>query len=311
MNTYQKATQPTIYFIGVTTGKSSIMRVFPKWAKTLNLKDAVIKGFDFTPHSAPARYRECVEFIKNDPLSLGALVTTHKIDLYNSCKDLFEYMDPYAEQLGEISSISKRDGKLCGHAKDPISSGLALEAFVPKGFWKDYGGEVLLLGAGGASLAMTVYLTQERHGDNVPQRITIANRSLPRLESAKRLLAGLNPNVPIAYIHNPTAADNDKTMGALPPYSLVVNGTGLGKDAPGSPITDDGQFPDHGLVWEINYRGYLIFKDQAMGQKEQKHLTVEDGWTYFIHGWTQVIAEVFHIDLSERIPELSEIAKNA
>ena len=78
-----------------------------------------------------------------------------------------------------------------------------------------------------------------------------------------------------------------------------------------SPITDDGQFPDHGLVWEINYRGDLIFKDQAMGQKEQKHLTVEDGWTYFIHGWTQVIAEVFHIDLSERIPELSEIAKNA
>ena len=123
MNTYQKATQPTIYFIGVTTGKSSIMRVFPKWAKALNLKDAVIKGFDFTPHSAPARYRECVEFIKNDPLSLGALVTTHKIDLYNSCKDLFEYLDPYAEQLGEISSISKRDGKLCGHAKDPISSG--------------------------------------------------------------------------------------------------------------------------------------------------------------------------------------------
>ena len=34
------------------------------------------------------------EFIKNDPLSLGALVTTHKIDLYNSCKDLFEYFDP-------------------------------------------------------------------------------------------------------------------------------------------------------------------------------------------------------------------------
>ena len=29
MNTYQKATQPTIYFIGVTTGKSSIMRVSP------------------------------------------------------------------------------------------------------------------------------------------------------------------------------------------------------------------------------------------------------------------------------------------
>lgn len=311
MNIYQKATQPTIYFIGVTTGKSSIMRVFPKWAEALGLKDAVIKGFDFAPHSDPALYRECVEFIKNDPLSLGALVTTHKIDLYNSCKDLFEYMDPYAEQLGEISSISKKDGKLCGHAKDPISSGLALDAFVPENFWKDHGGEVLLLGAGGASLAMSVFFTQEGHKDNVPKKITIANRSVPRLESAKKLLADLNPNVPIAFVHNPTAADNDKTIAELPPYSLVVNGTGLGKDAPGSPITDDAQFPENGLVWEINYRGDLIFKDQALAQKEQKNLTVEDGWIYFIHGWTQVIAEVFHVELSHRIPELSEIAKNA
>ena len=29
---YRPATQPTLYFIGVTTGKSSIMRVFPAWA---------------------------------------------------------------------------------------------------------------------------------------------------------------------------------------------------------------------------------------------------------------------------------------
>ena len=92
MNNYEKATQPTIYFIGVTTGKSSIMKVFPRWAKALNLKDAVIKGIDFKPHSDPAAYREAVQFIKDDPLSLGALVTTHKIDVYNSCKDLFDYI---------------------------------------------------------------------------------------------------------------------------------------------------------------------------------------------------------------------------
>ena len=42
----QPATKPTIYFIGVTTGKSSIMRVFPKWAQALGL-DAEIKGIDF------------------------------------------------------------------------------------------------------------------------------------------------------------------------------------------------------------------------------------------------------------------------
>ena len=37
-NVYTPAAQPTIYFIGVTTGSSSIMKVFPKWAKALGLK---------------------------------------------------------------------------------------------------------------------------------------------------------------------------------------------------------------------------------------------------------------------------------
>ena len=99
MNTFVPAAQPTIYFIGVTTGSSSIMKVFPKWAKALHLDDAVIKGMDFTPHSDPQLYREAVEFIKNDPLSLGALVTTHKIDLFKACKDMFEYIDPFEEYL--------------------------------------------------------------------------------------------------------------------------------------------------------------------------------------------------------------------
>ena len=99
MNIYQKATQPTMYFIGVTTNSSSIMKVFPKWAEELGLKDAVIKGIDFKPHADPALYREAVSFIKEDPMSLGALVTTHKIDLYEACKDMFEYLDPFAVQL--------------------------------------------------------------------------------------------------------------------------------------------------------------------------------------------------------------------
>ena len=148
-----KATQPTMYFIGVTTGKSSILNVFPKWAEALGI-DAVIKGIDIQIHADPQDYIDCVEFIKNDPLSIGALVTTHKIDLYHAAIHLFDYVDPYAEKLEEISSISKRGDQFCCHAKDPISSGLALEAFVPKNFWKDHGGEVLILGAGGSSLAM-------------------------------------------------------------------------------------------------------------------------------------------------------------
>lgn len=310
MNDYTPATAPTMYFIGVTTSKSSIMHVFPKWSEAISL-NASIKGFDFVPHSPSEEYREAVEFIKRDNLSLGALVTTHKIDIYNSCKDLFDYLDPYAVQLGEISSISKRDGKLCGHAKDPISSGLALENFVPESYWKDYGGDVLLLGAGGSSLAMSLYLSQEKFGDNVPKRIIISNRSIPRLESAKEILSKLNPKVDFEFIHAPNPQDNDTILSSLKPHSLVVNATGLGKDAPGSPITEEGQFPRESLVWEINYRGNLIFMDQAKAQAAQKVLHIEDGWIYFIHGWTQVMEEVFHTSIKgELIDRLSAIAKS-
>ena len=307
----QPATKPTIYFIGVTTGKSSIMRVFPKWAEALGL-DADIKGIDFKPHSPAEDYREAVEFIKNDPLSLGALVTTHKIDLYNACKDLFEYLDPFALKLGEISSISKKDGQLRGHAKDPISSGLALEHFVPENYWKDYGGEVFLMGAGGAALAMSLYFGQRKGGDDIPGKIIISNRSKPRLESAKKILEGLNPKITFEYLHTPDPEDNDKILASLKPHSLIVNATGLGKDAPGSPLTDRCSFPKDSLVWEINYRGELVFMDQAKAQAEEKNLTIEDGWIYFIHGWTQVVAEVFHIDdMQSKVLMLSEVAKNA
>lgn len=311
MNLYEPAKQPTIYFIGVTTSHSSIMKVFPKWAEILGLKDAVIKGFDFPLHDSPEAYRQAVNFIKNDPLSLGALVTTHKIDLFHSCRDLFDFIDPYADQLGEVSSISKRNGMLCAHAKDPISSGLAMENFVPHGFFKERHGDVLLLGAGGSSLAMSVYLTQEKFKDNIPSHIILANRSKPRLEEAQRILKPLSSRTRFEFLHNPAPAYNDKTLSSLKPYSLIVNATGLGKDAPGSPLTNACCFPENSLVWEINYRGNLLFKEQAEVQSASKNLHVEDGWAYFIHGWTQVIAEVFHIDIdSSMLEKLSDAAKD-
>ena len=307
----QPATKPTIYFIGVTTWKSSIMRVFPKWAEALGL-DADIKGIDFKPHSPAEAYREAVEFIKNDPLSKGALVTTHKIDLFNACKDLFEYLDPFAIKLGEISSISKKEGKLCGHAKDPISSGLALEHFVPENYWKEHEGDVFLMGAGGAALAMSLYFGERKQGEDIPKKIIISNRSLPRLESAKRILDGLNPNITFEYLHTPVPEDNDKILASLKPYSLIVNATGLGKDAPGSPLSDQCVFPENSLVWEINYRGELLFMEQAKAQADTRHLYIEDGWIYFIHGWTQVVGEVFHIeDMEDKVMMLSEVAKKA
>lgn len=308
----EKATQPTMYFIGVTTTKSSIMKLFPLWAEALGLKNAVIKGIDIEIHAKPEVYREVVDFIKNDELSLGALVTTHKIDLYNAAKDMFEYLDPYAQMFGELSSISKKDGRLEGFAKDPISSGLSLDAFIPNNYFKDHGGEVFILGAGGSAIAITSYLYDtKRFGDNTPSKLIVGNRSLPRLEEIERLAKEINPTVPKEFHLTPQPEVSDEILKKLKPYSLIINATGLGKDRPGSPLTDNCEYPVNSLVWELNYRGELDFMHQASKQKDTKNLHVEDGWIYFIHGWTQVIAEVFHIDITGKVFDRCEkIANN-
>ena len=291
------ATQPTLYFIGVTTGKSSIMRVFPAWARHLGLESAEIKGMDFPIHAAPARYREAVAFIKADPLSMGALVTTHKIDLFEACRDLFDTIDPHAALMDETSCLSKQGGRLVCHAKDPISSGLALDGMLPAEHFARTGAEVLAMGAGGSTIALTWHLMRRERGRDVPSRIVVSDRSQPRLDAIRRIHAGLASDVPVDYVLAAETGRNDAVVAGLKPGSLVINATGLGKDRPGSPLTDAVRFPERGIVWDLNYRGDLVFLDQARGQRAERDLRIEDGWTYFIHGWTQVIAEVFHVDI--------------
>ncbi len=285
-------------FIGVTTGKSAIMRVFPAWVEHLGLGDVVMAGHDLPIHAEPERYRKVVSVIKSDPLDVGGLVTTHKIDLYEACRDLFDYVDPYAELCGETSCLSKRNGLLRAHAKDPISSGRSLDEFVPPGHWAETGGEALLFGAGGSNVAISLHLLTVRPPKDRPRRLVVVNRSQGRLASMRSVHERLDTTVPIEYIENSDPPVNDRLLAALPPASLVVNGTGMGKDIPGSPITDAATFPERGLVWELNYRGELDFLRQALRQQLACGLMVEDGWRYFIHGWTTVIEEVFQVEIN-------------
>lgn len=307
----EKATQPTMYFIGVTTGSSSIMKVFPEWAKALGLKDTIMKGIDIAIHEKKEVYREVVEFIKNDPLSMGALVTTHKIDLYNAASDLFDYLDPYAIQFGELSSISKLDGKLCGHAKDPITCGMAMEEFIPENYWKEHPeAGVFIMGAGGSAISMCSYYMRNAGKGNDPAKIVIANRSQPRLTEIQHINKGMNPaNIPTEYYLTPEPGQNDEVLAKMGRGSLIINATGLGKDRPGSPLTNAARFPEDAIVWELNYRGERLFMHQAEAQSESRGVQVNDGWMYFIYGWTQVIAEVFHTEiLGERLKEMDRIA---
>ncbi len=128
------------------------MKVFPLWMKELGRPEVKIEGVDLKIHDTAEAYRQAVAQIKFDPLSVGALVTTHKIDLLTASHDMFEYLDPYALICDEISSISKLDGRLEGHAKDPITAGLSLDAIIGKDYFGKTGGEILCFGAGGSVL---------------------------------------------------------------------------------------------------------------------------------------------------------------
>jgi shikimate dehydrogenase len=302
---------PTFYFIGVTTGKSSINKVFPLWMTVLGRPEVVLEGMDCKIHDDPEIYRQRVAQIKYDPQSVGALVTTHKIDLLTAARDMFDYLDPYAEITDEVSSISKLDGRLEGHAKDPITAGASLDAIIDKGYFGRTGGHVLSFGAGGSAIATLLHLINKKDKRDRPERFTFVNRSQGRLDHAREMVGGLKTDIQIDYIQNTDPTVNDGIMEKFPPYSIIINATGMGKDTPGSPISWNGKFPMNSISWEFNYRGELDYLHQSLAQVESRKVKVEDGWIYFVHGWTQVVAQVLHFDLTAPLfKKLNEAASS-
>ncbi|WP_293697036.1 shikimate dehydrogenase [uncultured Agrococcus sp.] len=291
-------------FIGVTTASSSIMKIFPAWAEELGLPTRTLEGIDIALDAPDAEFRAAVQGIKQDAEHRGALVTTHKMSMYAAAHDLFDGLDDFAEACGEVSSISKRDGRLLGHAKDPITATAALDELFPR---NGFGGsrEAIILGAGGAGLALSWGLAER---PDRPRRIVVTDTSEERLQHLLEVHA--ERGTPRTMLDVRGVEDTAAVLAAAPDGSLVVNASGLGKDRPGSPVPAGTLFPQRSTVWEFNYRGSLEFLQQAREQESSRELRVFDGWRYFIHGWTQVIGEVFDVEMTgERVDRLAEIAE--
>ena len=304
------ATAGYMGFIGVSTASSSIMPVFPRWADVLGLPTRALVGHDLPMDATPAQYRAMVEQIRDDPDHRGALVTTHKMNVYAAASDLFDELDPFAVSCSEISSISKRGDRLIGRAKDPLTVDLALNDFLPTDHFARTGAEVLILGAGGSGTALSWALAER---DDAPTRVTVAALTDDALDHLRAVHAQHGtPADLIRYVRTDSPADAAALVAAAPAGSLIVNATGLGKDRPGSPLPDDMVFPERAVVWEFNYRGSLEFLHQARAQEAARSLQVVDGWRYFIHGWSQVVADVFELDLTPQVVEqLAEAAEFA
>lgn len=294
-------------FVGVDTAGSSIMRVFPLWAEELGLPSGELRGFDI-PVDAPAEaYRAVVTAIRDDPEQAGALVTTHKMHVFDAANDLFDGFDSFALACREVSSVSKENGSLLGHAKDPITVGLSLESIIPTDYFATTDATVVCLGSGGSGTALSWYLA---HRDDKPRSVVITGRRQETLDHTRLIheRGGLDTTI-FDYRLVTSAEAADAVVAAAGDRAIVVNATGMGKDRPGSPLTDAVVFPQRSILWEFNYRGSLEFLAQARSREAADNLTVVDGWEYFIHGWSQAIAEVFHIPMdAARVERLAALA---
>jgi len=300
----------TFWFFGVTTAHSAMQRIYPLWMKELGI-DSALSGIDFPIDAPAADYRAAVARVKGDPDSVGGLITTHKLNVLSAAGDLIDGLDDSAALLHEVSCLHKVDGRLLGAALDDRTSWLALQSLVPEGFWEK-GGDLLLLGAGGASIATVLGIHRaDLAGLAVPARIRVTARSTDRLDELAALQREIGFRIPTTPIVTATAAEADAVVAGLPPHSVIVNATGMGKDRPGSPLTDAVRYPLDSIAWDMNYRGERPFLSQAAEQAEAQRLTVVDGWDYFVYSWTHVVGVVHGIDIEgPTFDRLSAIARS-
>jgi shikimate 5-dehydrogenase len=237
------------------------------------------------------------------------LVTTHKLNVLQAASDLFDELTAVAQLCQEVSCIYKRNGRLIAHATDPTCSGQAMQKFIPADHWMRHKADLLCLGAGGAAVAFITHFCTQTAPNHRPRRLILVDRHQTKLDNIATLIQRLpKSGVEFDLVLNSKSAVNDNLLAKLPPHSLVINATGMGKDLPGSPVTDDGRFPQNGLVWELNYRGERPFLHQAQAQATSRHLHVEDGWQYFLLSWSEIISKVFDVTSDQlTLQKLAEV----
>ncbi|HLJ68375.1 MAG TPA: shikimate dehydrogenase [Chloroflexota bacterium] len=307
----------TVLFVGVTTGQSIINRLFPRWMDEMGIA-ARIEGVDLPLDAGPHLYRAVVERIAGDGRIAGAVVTTHKLRLYEAAHDLFAGADPLATLCREVNGISKRGTELIAHALDPLSCRATLDTMLGAAYWIDHDADVLCLGTGGAATAVAVSLLCDLEAGcgelapsrAIPHRLLFVDIEEARLRGLRRVIETARPDAPVEYHNHESSAQNGALLQSLAPESLVINATGMGKDRPGSPLTSAATFPECAVVWDLNYRGRLTFLNQAGVQQRSRRLQVHDGWLLFLHGWTAALSVVLSCDMAgSMFPRLAAIAE--
>jgi len=132
------------------------------------MHNLVFKGYNY--NACYGRYLlEDGEKLREKFLELGLkginITVPHKEDAYRAC----DFLDEFAQKVGAVNTIVKRDGKLYGYNTDAPGFLKAISSFEPAK-------SVLFLGAGGTARSTSAILKDKGYD------VTILNRSKERLE---------------------------------------------------------------------------------------------------------------------------------
>jgi len=291
-----------VWFLGVSTAQSAIHRLLPAWRDELQV-NATVVGQDLPVGASAGAYMSFLDDLERDDRAIGAIVTVHKVGLLDAARMRFAAVEPVADLLGETNSVRCTGHGLEAYCRDGRALRRTLDETLDPGHW-DTGAEVLCFGVGGAARALLLATMTESVSGRSPQTerpsrpkiFHAAGRSQDRLTAFAVVAdaAGVPPEC--LRLHRMTSeADAAALVAELPASSLIVNATGLGKDAPGSPLPERATFPRGAIAWDFNYRGDLRFLDTAVAARVQ----AIDGWLYFLHGWTEALAPLLGRSLDD------------
>lgn len=296
------ASEPKLLFIGVTTEQSKVNLLFPAWQRCLN-ENLQLDCRNIPLRSEPKDYIEVICEIRESPTVInGALITSHKAAVFQHASQVFDRVTSTANMLREIGMVYWRNGELVGDANDPLATAMTCEHILNEcESWYSNSREAIILGGGGAGVALAHTLLSHRQFEC--SHITIAESEHARVVELRAIISQWDAAVPIDIYH---LADSTELVSSSQPSSLIANATGLGKDAPGSPVRESVSFPVNSIVWDFNYR--FIDQDEptiyelAISQRERAGLHVEHGWRYFIWGWLVMMASACGKDVKAHFP---------
>ncbi|RKD34595.1 shikimate dehydrogenase [Thermohalobacter berrensis] len=232
-----------------------------------------IHNFSFNKNNINAKYlafevdkyklKDCISGIKALDIKGFNVTIPHKVDIINYLDDISEE----AKLIGAVNTVKNVNGKLIGYNTDGLG-------FIKSLYDKKIdleGKNVLILGSGGASRAISMMLAKEG-----VRKIHILNRTI---DKAKKLINDIKKNFPkIEYSYSNLAEFNINNQQDI---DIIINCTSVGMYPDENEIPLDIKFINQNtIVYDIIYKP---LKTKFLKKAEEKGCLIINGLKMLIY----------------------------